>query len=324
MPLPPSLYQAIERLTKACNFSDIRKARHDLTQRYHTKEANAFITTDAERLSYLITRMPATYAVGHTVLKQLSREADKITSLLDLGAGPGTLLWAAKDIFPSIKNVTLVEKDHRLAELGAGLFDDVLKKKHIHPIKSDLRQAVPFTPHTLVTLSYVLGELSSDHQKAVIAAAWEAATEFFVLIEPGTPQGFERIRKARTQLIAMGAFIIAPCPHSLACPMAEKDWCHFSKRLERTPLHRLIKEAPLAYEDEKYSYVIAAKNSLKYPLNRIIRKPQQGSGHFILDLCTQDGLKRVIISRKNQEFYRIARHLEWGDPVPEPYGKNND
>ena len=122
MPLPPSLYQAIEKLTESCNFSDIRKARRDLTQRYHTKQASAFITDDVERLSYLITRMPATYAVGHTVLKQLSKEADKI------GAGPGTLLWAAKDIFSSIKDVTLIEEDHRLAELGAGLFDDVLKK----------------------------------------------------------------------------------------------------------------------------------------------------------------------------------------------------
>jgi ribosomal protein RSM22 (predicted rRNA methylase) len=324
MPLPPSLYQAIEKLTESCNFSDIRKARRDLTQRYHTKQASAFITDDVERLSYLITRMPATYAVGHTVLKQLSKEADKITSLLDLGAGPGTLLWAAKDIFSSIKDVTLIEEDHRLAELGAGLFDDVLKKKQIHHIKSDLRQAAPFAPHTLVTLSYVLGELSSNHQKAIIAAAWEATIEFFVLMEPGTPQGFERIREARTQLIEMGAFIIAPCPHSLACPMAGKDWCHFSERLERTPLHRLIKEAPLAYEDEKYSYVIAAKSPLKHSLSRIIRKPQQGSGHFILDLCTQNGLKRVIISRKNQELYRIARHLEWGDPGPKPDGKNND
>lgn len=323
MPLPSSLYQAIEKIIESRNFSDIRKARHNLTRRYHTKEARAFMMDDTERLSYIVTRMPATYAVCHTVLSHLSEEANRVTSLLDLGTGPATVLWAAQEIFPHLKQVTLIEEDDRLAELGAGLFDEVLKKKQINPIKSALERATPFQPHTLVTLSYVLGELSKALQKTVIEAAWEAATEFFVLIEPGTPQGFERIREARRHLIEIGAFIAAPCPHNAPCPMAGKDWCHFSKRLERTSLHRLIKEAPLAYEDEKYAYVIAAKKSLNRSLSRIIRKPQQGSGHFILDLCTEDGLKRVIISRKTQELYRTARHLEWGDPGPEPDGKNN-
>jgi ribosomal protein RSM22 (predicted rRNA methylase) len=26
------------------------------------------------------------------------------------------------------------------------------------------------------------------------------------------------------------------CPHALACPMAQKSWCHFVQRIQRLPI----------------------------------------------------------------------------------------
>jgi ribosomal protein RSM22 (predicted rRNA methylase) len=347
MSLPSSLYHAIEKILDAQNLSGIRQARRVLTQRYHdlakekisdasfipqrfqdvsrtkhdVRHSNSLkdeghMRNDAGRLSYLATRMPATYEVCLRVLGALSDQANRVTSLLDLGAGPGTVVWAAQDLFPNLEQVTLVEKDRGFIHLGARLFDETLEKKHMTWLNSSLKDAIPFQPHALVTLSYVLGELSIADQEYIVNAGWEATKEFFVLIEPGTPRGFERIKQARHQLIQQGAFVVAPCPHEAACPMVDKDWCHFSQRLERTSLHRLIKEASLAYEDEKYSYIIVSRNPLHDSLSRIVRKPRHGSGHFILDLCTRDGLKRLIVSRKTGKLYRMARHLEWGDPGP--------
>jgi ribosomal protein RSM22 (predicted rRNA methylase) len=58
------------------------------------------------------------------VLSELRRLAPQveISSLLDLGAGPGTALFAAAEIFPSLTSATLLEADpqwlHLKKELG--------------------------------------------------------------------------------------------------------------------------------------------------------------------------------------------------------------
>ena len=234
-----------------------------------------------------------------------------------MGSGPGTVLWAAHDLFPDLNQVTLIEQDQALSQEGAALFDEDIGQKNITFLSQSLQSAIPFKSHDLVCLSYVLGELSGQDHQALIQAAWQATNKFLILIEPGTPEGFGRIKEARRQLIEQGAFILAPCPHDLVCPMTQGDWCHFSARLGRSALHREIKESSLPYEDEKYSYIIASKKSRSRPLSRVIRRPKQGSGHFILDLCTQNGLERKIISKKMPTLYRAARQASWGDPGPE-------
>ncbi|MGI4850507.1 MAG: small ribosomal subunit Rsm22 family protein [Janthinobacterium lividum] len=322
MLLPPSLRLKLDLAFKECDKQNIQSARRGLTQRYRESGDRSalippFMTTRWDRLSYMATRMPATYAVCHHVLNQLQKYDTEITSLLDLGSGPGTALWAAHDLFSYLNQVTLIEQDQSLSQEGAALFNKDIHQKNITFLWQSLQSAIPFKSHDLVCLSYVLGELPARDLQPLIEAAWQATTEFLILLEPGTPDGFQRIKEARAQLIQQGAFILAPCPHDLECPMVQGDWCHFSGRLARSALHRQIKESSLPYEDEKYSYIIASKKTRDRPLSRIIRRPKQGSGHFILDLCTENGLERKIISKKMPTLYRAARQASWGDPGPE-------
>ena len=115
-------------------------------------------------------------------------------------------------------------------------------------------------------------------------------------------------------MIAAGADLAAPCPHMAACPMAAlNDWCHFSERLDRSAAHRRAKGGELAYEDEKFSYVAASKIPATRAPSRIVRHPQRKPGHVILDLCTNDGLKRQTIGKSNKEAWRAARKADWGD-----------
>ncbi|HEY2913818.1 MAG TPA: small ribosomal subunit Rsm22 family protein, partial [Candidatus Angelobacter sp.] len=169
--------------------------------------------------------------------------------------------------------------------------------------------------HDLVVISYTLGELPQAAAEAVLNKALKCAGKFLVLIEPGTRRGFAAIDAARSSLIANKATIIAPCPHHFTCPMAAAgDWCHFSQRVERTSQHRQLKGGALGYEDEKFSYLIAAKDYLPSPAARIVRHPGKHSGHVQLALCTAEGkIENRTITRSSKEAYKRARKAEWGE-----------
>lgn len=125
------------------------------------------------------------------------------------------------------------------------------------PAAARRRRPLPRTD--LVTVSYVLGELTAAARESLVTAAAEAAGGAVVVVEPGTPEGYARVIDARDRLIAAGLHVLAPCPHDGRCPVTGDDWCHFAARVQRTALHRQVKGAVLPYEDEKFSYVAAAR-----------------------------------------------------------------
>jgi ribosomal protein RSM22 (predicted rRNA methylase) len=239
-----------------------------------------------------------------------------VQSLLDIGAGPGTTMWSAVELFPFLSSITLLEQDPRWITLGKHLASEAEHPaiKEAHWRQEKVTKDSHFEPHDLIVLSYMIGELLENEIRDVVSNAWQAASHVAAFIEPGTPNGFKNILIARDTLIALGAHLVAPCPHSLECPMAKKgDWCHFSERLERSELHREIKDVSLGYEDEKYSYVVGSKQAIDHPTGRILRHPQKRAGHLSFILCTAEGLKQRVISRREGEVYKQARKLSWGD-----------
>jgi ribosomal protein RSM22 (predicted rRNA methylase) len=139
-------------------------------------------------------------------------------------------------------------------------------------------------------------------------------------VEPGTPAGFERLRAARSQLIAAGAAILAPCPHDGDCPMRAPDWCHFVQRLPRSRDHRLAKGAALAFEDEKYAYLLAARPGIaaQAPTPRVLAQPKAAKPGITLKLCTPAGVETAFVPRRDKPAYALARRLDWGDALPAP------
>lgn len=296
-------------------FAELKKARETLTQRYRTKEkakGRPFIQNDAQRIVYVLARFPATHAVVSHVFQYVNK--DSIASLLDLGSGPGTALWAAHEAFPDLARAVMVEQDSELIGLGKRL------EKHLRSLdtswkQGDMRSLEEEEVYDLLTLSYSIGELPSEAVETLIKNCWQKTKNYLAIIEPGTPAGFERIRTIRSQLLTLGAYLVAPCPQAGECPMANGDWCHFSKRIERSSQHRLLKEGTLGYEDEKFSYLIVSKKPHTLPEARILRHPLKRSGHMILDLCTSKGLERKTISKRTPELYKKATKLTWGDPI---------
>lgn len=318
MSLPEPLQAAINQEMEKFSLHTIVKAREELTNRYRQRrpDKEGFVTTEEERCAYIAARLPATYAAIYRVLAELEqRAAPSIESLLDLGAGPGTVMWAACEIFPNIKQITLIEKDGELAALGKKM---AMQSSHsamtsAEWIIADMEQVAGLPSSDLVMLSYSAGELAPAALPSLIERCWKAAGKFLIVIEPGTPVGFERIRAIRDLLIALKGHMVAPCPHLLECPMSGGDWCHFSERFERSSIHRHLKEGTLGYEDEKFSYMIFSKETYSLPEARVLRYPLKRSGHVVLTLCTKDGVQQETISKRTPERYKKARKLEWGD-----------
>ncbi|MFF8956839.1 small ribosomal subunit Rsm22 family protein [Streptomyces sp. NPDC014894] len=185
--------------------------------------------------------------------------------------------------------------------------------------RSRISAAIRIESTDLVTVSYVLKELTEGDRAAVVAEAARAARAV-VIVEPGTPDGYRRVIDARDRLIAAGMTIAAPCPHSAGCPIVPgSDWCHFSARVSRSSLHRQVKGGSLPYEDEKFSYVVATRFPVAPVAERITRRPQIRKGLVLLDLCEPDEtLTRRTVTKRQGALYKAARDAEWGDAWPPP------
>ena len=98
--------------------------------------------------------------------------------------------------------------------------------------------------------------------------------------------------------------------------MREPDWCHFAARAQRSRLHRQLKHGSLGYEDEKYSYVVVGRHLAGQgasSASRVVARPLGRSGLVQLALCTTEGLRNVVVSRRQGAAYRAARDVAWGD-----------
>jgi ribosomal protein RSM22 (predicted rRNA methylase) len=136
-----------------------------------------------------------------------------------------------------------------------------------------------------------------------------------VIVEPGTPAGFARILSCRSALLAAGARIVAPCPAPYPCPIISPDWCHFAQRLPRSRAHLRAKSAEVPFEDEKFSYLAVARESVELApvAARIIAPPRAEKPGIRLRLCTDAHIvERAVLKRDKPAFKAISRK-SWGD-----------
>lgn len=291
----------------------------ELSERYRAGGGSAAAIADRKDvLAYLVTRMPATFAAVSAALAEARLAAPDLSParLLDVGAGPGTASFAAVAAWPEIVAVTMIDGNrHFLAAadaLAAASGQPALAESR--RILADAARFGRDLPEAdAVIAAYVLAE--ANDPGALVAALWAACDGALVLVEPGTPDGFVRIRDARAALIAAGAAIAAPCPHALPCPIVAPDWCHFAARLSRTRDHRLAKAADAPFEDEKYAYVVAVRPAVRLApyAARVLAPPKTSKADIRLKLCRADGaIAERTVPRRDRAAYAAVRRLRWG------------
>lgn len=277
----------------------MKKPYKSLSEKYRGEGKKDLTPKEVD--AYIEARMPATMAV---VLRVLQEVPKSVKSLLDIGAGPGTATLAAKEVFPQLSTTTLIEQNKAMIGKGKELLSEGFW------VEESFVEA-NFSLHDLLVFSYSLGEVDAKNYCSILQKAWEVG-KVIVIIEPGTPRGYEVMLKARQILIELGGNVIAPCPHSKPCPL-KTGWCHFGERLERTATHKKLKGGSLGWEEEKYSYVVVGKEEAQKTKARILNNPQKRKGHLSLTLCTEEGIIETTLSRKEGETYKRARKAKWGD-----------
>jgi ribosomal protein RSM22 (predicted rRNA methylase) len=314
--LPAELKAALDAKLQGFSRTEAASRAAAISRTYRDGGGSGTIKSETDALAYALARMPATYAAVAASLNALVEiRADFApTSLLDIGAGPGTASWAATQVFSSLQRFVLLDANATLRALALELAGTRLRdaRYELGPARKLLADA---KRAELVVASYMVGEIDEAERTALAGLMWEKTSEVLVIVEPGTPAGYERIIALRAQLIAAGAHVVAPCPHDDECPLEAPDWCHFSQRLSRSRAHMQVKGAEVPFEDERFAYVALSRTPIATHPSRVLAQPVVGKAEVTAKLCAPDGLAIARVPRRAKADYARARHWRWGDAV---------
>ena len=316
--LPAELAVALNARLHGFSRNDAAARSDAISKTYRGGGGSTAIRSEADALAYALARMPATYAAVTASLNALQQIRPDFApaSLLDCGAGPGTATWACAEAFASLAQFTLLDANPALRTLALALAQGGSRLPALDYALGDAAAQIANAPSAdLVIASYVINELGDAARQRLVAAMWAKTRDTLVIIEPGTPSGYQRILAARAWAIEAGAHVLAPCPHDQACPLQTPDWCHFSQRLQRTRVHKQLKSAELPYEDERFSYVALSRLPPPRRPSRVLAQPQTTKIAVTAKLCTAHGVETAQAPRRDKAAYAGFRKLDWGDAI---------
>lgn len=331
MEFPIELKNAIEARAAEIGLGRLKALAEELSLRYRrqTGQGKKLLTQPEEAVAYAATRMPATFGAVYAALFAALTEADlspktlpdvgagtgaglSPKTLLDVGAGTGAACWAAAALC-DFSRITCLERESAMKNLGQALMREGAPALQRAVWKTADLTKDSIEGAALVIASYVLGEMTGAERKIALQKLWNAAGEMLLLVEPGTPAGFAQLREAREELLAAGAHIAAPCPHEEKCRLEKDDWCHFTCRVPRSQLHKLLKQGDAPYEDEKFAYLALAKSETNKPEARILRHPKIAKGRITLELCGRGENASITVTKKDGARFKAARKAKNGD-----------
>lgn len=318
MEFPIELECALDGLlNNEISLPQLDKQAKEISKRYRENSncGKRLVTEFDEAVAYALSRMPATYeAVSTSANKIFENNKFEINTVLDVGAGTGAGTWALYNILGE-KEFSLFEREESMRKIGQTLMKEevILKKskwKKFDIIEDDFKNK-----YDLIVVSYMINELPKNKIEKTLEKLWNATNKILLIIEPGTPNGFLNISTIRQYLLNKNGSIIAPCTHEKECPINKDDWCHFTCRVQRSKIHKKLKNGQSPYEDEKFSYIAFSKNNVKKASNRILRHPIINKGFSEFKICTEDGIKNIKLSKKDGEIYKNSKKKSTGDSL---------
>lgn len=321
MKIPDLLEFAIEEEVNKYSIKDLKNAALNLSKRYMENErtGETFLRTNLDTIAYSVIRMPATYSAIRTCLEKVLEVYDyDIKSVLDIGSGTGAAEWACNDLF-AVNDIVCLEREKEMRDISKKYFSYDENLKNVKFIESDILKEDLSIKKDLCVLSYIVNELSRENRLKVIDKALKSAGKVLLVVEPGTPEGFNNIKEIRDYAYNKGYKIIAPCTCFCGrCDISSDDWCASSVRVQRTKIHKYLKDAEIGFEDEKFSYVaIGIKDDIDFcevdNKKRILRHPKIENGRVIVKTCLKGEIKEEVITKKSKDEFKTLKKKNVGD-----------
>ncbi len=279
---------------------------------------NTYINDHNLAALYMITRGRSIMGVMEKIIRQNPDVFNDVGSVVDFGGGPGTFLFALSKS-KTLNKYTNVERSDAFIDVLNVLVKEFLSLStphtHVDSISCNYLKLGPqdIPANDLSVFSYTLCEC--DNPPVSILGLVENSN-MVLIIEPGTPSGFNNIIHARDKLVEKGFTTIAPCTASIGfCPLRGpgSDWCHFVERIDRSRIQRHLKKGVLGYEYEKYSYLLMSKHPIRTDGKRIISRPDYTKHSVSFDICSEENSHIVVTKREDKNRYKIVKKCIRGD-----------
>ena len=309
MRIPNELEEKIEKEIKNISLTELRDTARILSDRYMNakRTGQSLLNKNLEVLAYSIIRMPATFgAINKALEETLDIYNPTIKTVLDIGSGTGAGEWAVLSNI-NVEEIICIEREKEMENMAKKLLQG---HNNINWKNQDIVHSNITDKADLVITSYMINELQEASKEKVIKDILETFNKLAIFIEPGTPEGFNNIRRVQRLALESNLNIIAPCTCQAECNLPADDWCHSIVRVERSKVHKFVKDADVPYEDEKFSYIAISREKIDNSGARILRHPNISSGFIKVKLCNNGNIEEKTITKKEKDLKKKDEKLE--------------